>query len=102
MKFSINRDLLLTHLNHVAKALSTKPQMPILTGIKLEVKATFICLTASNSDITIQAKIEQSDKLLIEEEGIGVLPGKYLLEIIRKLDANDIDFISYEENMVKI
>jgi DNA polymerase-3 subunit beta len=102
MKFSINRDLLLTHLNHVAKALSTKPQMPILTGIKLEVKSSFISLTASNSDITIQAKIEQSDKLLIEEEGVGVLPGKYLLEIIRKLDANDIDFISYEENMVKI
>ncbi|MFA6889667.1 MAG: DNA polymerase III subunit beta [Bacilli bacterium] len=102
MKFSISRDLLLSHLNHVAKALSTKPQMPILTGIKLEVKTDALLLTASNSDITIQSTVSQTEKLVIEEEGICVLPGKYLLEIIRKLDANTIDFASFEENMVKI
>ncbi len=102
MKFSINRDLFLTNLNYVAKALSTKPQMPILTGIKLEVRQNYISLTASNSDITIQTKIVKSDKLVVDEEGDSVLPGKYLLEIIRKLEARVVDIMSYEENMVKI
>lgn len=102
MKFSINRELFLTNLNYVARALSTKPQMPILTGIKLEVKNDYIGLTASNSDITIQTRIPKSDKLVVDEEGVSVLPGKYLLEIIRKLDARVIDVMSYEENMVKI
>ena len=38
MNFVINRDLFLSNLNDVSKALSTKPQQPVAAGIKLEVK----------------------------------------------------------------
>ena len=78
MKFTIERDLLLRSLSSVSKALSTKVQMPILTGIKFEVFKNSINLTASNGEISIQSKINERKYLNIEEEGVFVAPGKYL------------------------
>ncbi len=102
MKFSINREILLQNLNHVSKALSTKPQMPILTGIKIDVKEDCITLTASNAEISIQTKIKSDSNVQIDKTGVVVLPGKYLQEIVRRVDAKTIDIVSFEENMVKI
>lgn len=102
MKFSINREILLQNLNHVSKALSTKPQMPVLTGIKIDAKSSYITLTASNAEISIQAKIETSNRVIVEEVGVVVLPGKFLQEIVRRVEAEMLDFLSFEDNMVKI
>ncbi|HOI46794.1 MAG TPA: DNA polymerase III subunit beta [Bacilli bacterium] len=102
MKFTINRDLLLSELNHVSKGLSTKTPMPILTGIKIAVEMDGLTLTTSNTEISIQVKIPKSQYLTIEEVGECVVPGKYFLEIIRKIDARDVDFAIFEENMIKI
>lgn len=102
MKFRINRNVLLKNLNNVSRGLSTKPQMPILTGIKIDVKDRYILLTASNFDISIQAKLEDVNDFDIEETGTVVLPGKYLLDIIRKSETEEIIFSSFEENIVKI
>lgn len=102
MKFKINRLVLLHNLNNVSKGLSTKPQMPILTGIKIDVKERYILLTASNLDISIQAKISDVESFDIEETGTVVLPGKFLLEILRKTNSEEVMFASFEENTVKI
>ena len=102
MKFSINRDVLFTNLNNINKALSTKAPMPVLTGIKIDVKKNYITLTASNSEISIQAKIDDPRNLFIEEVGTIVIPGKYFIEIVRKVEAKTIDIHTFENNMVKI
>ncbi len=102
MKIQINRELLVSNLNNVSKAVSNKPQMPILTGIKLDVKKEYITLTASNSDISIQTKIDVSDSLVVEEAGCVVLPGKYFCDIIRKCDSKFVHITSFEKNSVKI
>ena len=102
MKFKFNRNTFLQNLNNVSKGLSTKPQMPILTGIKIDVKDRYILLTASNFDISIQARISDIEAFDIEEQGSVVLPGKYLIEILRKTSSNEIMLASFEENTVKI
>lgn len=102
MKFKINRSILLQNLNNVSKGLSNKPQMPILSGIKIDVKERYILLTASNLDISIQAKISDLQYFDIEEQGTVILPGKYLLDIIRKSASEELLFTSFEENTVKI
>ena len=102
MKFTINRDLLLQNLSAVSKALSTKVQMPILTGIKIEVANNQLLLTASNNEISIQAKINDKRLLRVTEDGTIVAPGKYLIELVKKTDSKDIDFIGYEDNSIKI
>lgn len=102
MNFKINRDLLLSNLNDVTKALSTKPQQPISTGIKIEVKQNEIVLLASNSEIAIESHITKDNNLVIYEEGVTVLPGKYLFDIVRKSDDKELTFTSFEGNIIKI
>jgi DNA polymerase III sliding clamp (beta) subunit (PCNA family) len=46
MKILINRDLLFFNLNNISRALSTKPPMPVLTGIKIEARGNAVYLTA--------------------------------------------------------
>lgn len=102
MNFTINRDLLLLNLNSVSKALSTKVQMPVLTGIKFEVFKDKVLITASNNEISIQTLIKDPKLLKVEEEGSFLAPGKYLIDLVRKTESKDIDFIGYEDNSVKI
>lgn len=102
MKFIINRDLLLLNLMNVSRALSTKAPMPILTGIKIEARSNSLFLTASNNEISIQSLIKDKRQLKVEEEGLVIVPGKYFIEMIRKIDSKDVDFATFEENIVKI
>jgi len=86
MKLTIKKELLLDNLNKVSKAISTKNLIPILSGIKFELNENGLTLTASDNDITIQAFIPQNqDNMKIEKEGIIIIQGKYILDIVKKL-----------------
>lgn len=93
MKFTIKRNVLLEKLNYVSHALSSKTLIPILNGIKFEMKEEGLYLTGSDSDVTIRCfiKNEPDNFISIEREGEIVLQGKYILDIIRKLDDIDIN-----------
>ena len=94
MKLTIKKDLLLENLNKVSKAISTKNLIPILAGIKFELKEEGLTLTASDNDITIQTFIPvNSEEMTIEKEGIIIIQGKYILDIVRKLPD---EFINIE------
>ena len=93
MKFKIKKNLLLEALNNVSKAISSKNIIPILSGIKVEVLSDKLILTASDNDVTIQTVLESSDNLIINSTGSIVIKGKYILDIIRKLDE---DFVNVE------
>ena len=94
MKFTIKREILLEALNKVSKAISTKNLIPVLAGIKFELKKKRLVLTASDNDITIQNVIEcsDSDDFVIENEGSIIIQGKYILDIVRKLPDEFIHF----------
>ena len=87
MKFTIKREILLDALNKVSKAISTKNLIPVLSGIKFELKKKKLVLTASDNDITIQTTIEslKEEDFKIENEGSIIISGKYILDIVRKL-----------------
>ncbi len=100
MNFTIKKDALTDDLNNVGKALSNKIQMPGLTGILFNVYKDKLILTASNNEISIQATITKDFKVV--EEGSFLLQGKFLLEIIKKIDSEYVDFISFEDNTIRI
>ncbi|MBQ7275810.1 MAG: DNA polymerase III subunit beta [Bacilli bacterium] len=102
MKFLIDRDYLLNNLNYASRAISNKPQMPILTGIQIEAKTDAIILTTSNSDISIQVTLNNTELIRISNTGRVVLPGKYFVEIIKLCDAKEITITTFEDNIVKI
>ena len=93
MKFKIKKNILLEALNSVSKAISTKNIIPILSGIKFDLLKDKLVLTASDNDITIQTVVNKDDNLEIFNTGSIVIKGKYILDIIIKLDS---DFINLE------
>lgn len=102
MKLKIKRTILLDALNNVAKAISSKNIIPILSGIKFELHKERLVITASDNDITIQTVIEKSDNLIIESTGNIVIKGKYILDIIRKLDAEFINIEIIDDHKIVI
>lgn len=91
MKFSIRKEVLLHSLNSVGKALSNKNLIPVLSGIKFNLTSEGLFLSASDNDISIEAFIDKSKLEEISEVGSTVIQGKYILEIIRKLEGRIVD-----------
>lgn len=99
MKISINRQYFIEQLNHCLKAISPRTTLPILNGIKMEVKEDTLILTGSDSEIsieiTIPTEIDNEEILEIEEPGTVVLSGRFFVDIIKKLSG---EFVALETN----
>lgn len=104
MKLTIKKELLLDALNKVSKAISTKNLIPVLAGIKFELKKKKLTLTASDNDITIQTTIESNNEedFTVENEGSIIIQGKYILDIVRKLPDKYINIEVIDELKILI
>lgn len=102
MKFVMNRDILLETLQSVSKGLSQKTPMPILTGIKIITTNDTITFIATNKEIAVRVELEKNDQITIYEEGDCVVPGKYFLDIVRKVEGAFVEFTLFEKNSIKI
>ena len=108
MKFTIKKEILLDALIKVSKAISTKNLIPVLGGIKFDLKKKKLTLTASDNDITIQTVIESNseEEFKIDNEGSIIISGKYILDIVRKLPdeyinlevVDDLKILIYTDN----
>ena len=93
MQFSINRQVFIKSLNDVSRAISSRTTIPILTNIKIVVSQDELILTGSNSDISIETRIEQSDtsaQLVIGSTGGITLPATFFANIVKNLPADDL------------
>ena len=104
MKFTIKKEILLDALVKVSKAISTKNLIPVLAGVKFELKKKKLTLTASDNDITIQTSIESTndDDFTVENEGSIIIQGKYILDIVRKLPDKYINIEVIDELKILI
>ena len=91
MKLSINKQALLTAINRVIKATASRPSVPYLSGIKIDVSATEMTLFASDLETSIQTRVD----CLIEEEGSIAVAGKILANIVNALPDTSVHL--YEE-----
>lgn len=90
MKLIIKKTILLENLVNTSKAISSKNLIPILTGIKFDLKEDGLYLSASDSDISIRTFIPKDNITEIITTGSVVISGKYIVEIIKKLPDKDI------------
>ncbi|SDK77262.1 DNA polymerase III, beta subunit [Lacicoccus qingdaonensis] len=99
MKININRQYFIEQLNHCLKAISPRTTLPILNGIKIDVKDDHMILTGSDSEIsieiTIPVEVDNEEVLEIHEAGAVVLSGRFFVDIIKKLSG---DFVQLETN----
>ncbi len=103
MNLKIKKSILWDGLNKVSKAISTKNLVPILGCIKFQLKKDKLILIATDNDIVIQIDIiKDNDNMDIIEEGTVIIHGKYILDIVKKLEDEFIEIRVLEDYKVLI
>ncbi|EGQ4132860.1 DNA polymerase III subunit beta [Staphylococcus pseudintermedius] len=101
MEFSIQRDYFITQLNDTLKAISPRATLPILTGIKIDATNEGIVLTGSDSEIsieiTIPTQVDGQEIINVVEPGSVVLPGRFFVDIIKKLPGKEVKLSTNEQ-----
>lgn len=103
MKLTILKDSLNEAIQHVSKAISSRPTIAILSGIKIDVEPSGVILTASDTEISIQSTIpieqDGTEIVHIYSPGSVVLPAKFFIEMIRKLPSSEV-MIEVKDNFI--
>jgi len=102
MKFAIEKNVLLENLNNVVRGISTKNVIPVLNGIKFELTENGLTLMASDSELTVEAFIENKLIKNITSTGTVIISSKYILDIIRKMPSDVINFEMQESLKIRI
>ena len=99
MKFTCPKQTLANAVSIVSKAISSKPQTPILSGLFLRADHDALELQATDYEIGMITKIPVD----LEEPGEAILPGRYLLDVIRHLPGETVRMLcDPQENIARI
>lgn len=98
MKLYCNGLELSDALSKVTKAISGKTNAPILEGVKIEAFGDKLTLTASDTEITIENTINA--KIMLE--GVIVVPGKLMNELVRKMGSQQVELECIDEKVLNI
>lgn len=106
MRFIISRNRLLSALNIVSKAVTSRTPIAVLTGIKFELNEDGLTLIGSDTDLSIStfisSEVNNEKVITVFETGSCVLNAKYITEIVRKLDGERVEIELVDGNLVKI
>jgi DNA polymerase-3 subunit beta len=83
MKFSIQREDLITPLQQVIGAVEKRQTMPTLSNVLVRIQDNTLSLTATDLEIELVSKIQ----LMADQAGETTLPAKKLLDIFKALPA---------------
>jgi DNA polymerase-3 subunit beta len=86
VKITVSKDDLVQALAVVARAVSTRTSVQILSGILLEASGAELRVAATDMELSLRATIGAQ----IDGDGSIVLPGKTLVDIARLLPAEDV------------
>ncbi|MEG1702375.1 MAG: DNA polymerase III subunit beta [Erysipelotrichaceae bacterium] len=104
MYFKVSKKNFYNALSVVSRAISSFSPLPAFSGIKIDANETCLVLTGSDSDMSIQTSLK-NDKdytLEIKDKGSIVIEAKYILEIVRKIDSDEIEFEVLDSALTKI
>lgn len=103
LKINVKKDVLVKTVQDVAYVIDSKPNLPILSGLKISTVSDGIRLVGTDNDMTIVRTIplQEKDKEIasVKEEGSIVLNAKFLLDIVKKAPKEDIS-IEVGKNLV--
>ena len=97
MKFTVERDALAEAVAWVARALPTRPVVPVLTGLLLSADgedqpgqpgAGFLTLSCFDYEVSARVRVRAE----VAEPGSYLVPGRLLVEIIRSLPHHPVEF----------
>ncbi|HEY6497048.1 MAG TPA: DNA polymerase III subunit beta [Trebonia sp.] len=97
MKFTVERDALAEAVTWVARALPTRPVVPVLTGLLLsagagdqpgQAGAGFLTLSCFDYEVSARVRVPAE----VAEPGTVLVPGRLLVEIVRSLPHHQVEF----------
>ncbi|MDA8226608.1 MAG: DNA polymerase III subunit beta [Desulfitobacterium hafniense] len=97
MKIFCTKDILLSGVNTVQKAVSSKNTLPILQGISIKGENNYLSFEATDLEIGIRCILPAQ----VVEEGTVVLPARLFSEIVRKLPDTTI-LLEQKSNVLNI
>lgn len=98
MKFTINREQLLTPLQQIVSVIEKRQTMPILSNVLIVVSDDQLVLTGTDLEIQIVAKIS----LIDAENGEITVPARKFLDLCRLLPSESAISIETFEDKVKL
>src|SRR3954469_25430592 len=99
MKIICQRDDLSQRLGVVARAVSTRASVQILSGVLLRAEAGHLHLSATDMELSLRSSVEAQ----VEGEGAVVVPGRLLVELVRLLPESEVTIEHRaDENVVRI
>jgi DNA polymerase III subunit beta len=99
MKVVCQRDDLAQKLGVVARAVSTRANVQILSGVLLRAEAGRLNLAATDMELSLRSSLEAQ----VEGEGSVVVPGRLLVDLVRLLPENEVTFEHRaEENVLHV
>jgi DNA polymerase III subunit beta len=87
MRFRVGREVLGEAVSWVARALSSRPVVPVLTGLLLQADDDGLTLSCFDYEISARVRIEAD----VKEPGTALVPGRLLADITRSLPALDVE-----------
>ena len=86
MKVVTQRDELAQKLGVVARAVSTRASVQILSGVLLRAEAGRLHLAATDMELSLRSSLEAQ----VEGEGSVVVPGRLLVDLVRLLPDSEV------------
>jgi DNA polymerase-3 subunit beta len=96
VKLRCERDVLVEALSTAGRAVATRGgALPVLSGLRLEVKGDRLHLAGSDLDLTIQVDITVAGG----EDGVVVVPARLVADIVKALEPGAVLFEATEDEM---
>ena len=95
MKFRVGREALGEAVAWVARALPSRPVVPVLSGMLLQTDEDGLTLSCFDYEVSARMRIEAD----VVEAGTALVPGRLLAEITRSLPALDVE-VTCDADMV--
>jgi DNA polymerase-3 subunit beta len=100
MKISISRDSLVTALQLVGRAVSSRATLPALGGIEFRASGDSWTLRATDMEIGLTVVLSDPS---VETEGTVLLPGRLVSDVVRSLPPGDVNLaLRAEERDVEL
>jgi DNA polymerase III subunit beta len=97
MKFRVERDALGEAVAWVARALPSRPVVPVLSGLLLQAGDDVLTLSCFDYEVSARARVEAK----VEQPGEALVPGRLLAEVVRSLPGLDVE-VAADADMVDV
>lgn len=96
MKFNVSSTALLSRLQSISKVIASKNSLPILDSFLFNLEGNKLTITASDSETRLVTSV---DVISAEGEGIFAISAKILLDPLKELPEQPLNFSINEDNM---